>query len=200
MKLLYDLFPLILFFVAYKMYDIYVATGVAIVASFIQLTAFWVKNRRFETIHVVTLCLLVVFGGLTIILRDPVFIKWKTTIVNWIFCSVLFYSHFAKKRTVFEVITRAQVKLPAEVWRKLNLHWAIFFLFIGTLNLYVAFYFALDLDEARREEIWVNFKVFGVLGMTLVFLMFEFFIMMRFVKRYELDDLEEKRNDLDVEL
>ena len=81
----------------------------------------------------------------------------------------------------------------------LNLHWAIFFLFIGALNIYVAFYFALDLDEARREEIWVNFKVFGVLGMTLVFLMFEFFIMMRFVKRYELDDLEGKRNEFDVE-
>ena len=142
MKLLYDLFPLILFFCRHtKCTTFFVATGVAIVASFIQLTAFWVKNRRFETIHIVTLCLLVVFGGLTIIFRDPVFIKWKTTIVNWIFCSVLLYSHFAKKRTIFEFITRAQVKLPAEIWRMLNLHWAIFFLFIGALNLYVAFLF-----------------------------------------------------------
>ena len=185
MKLLFDLFPLILFFAAYKMYDIYVATGVAIAAAFIQVIVFWLKNRRFETMHVITLAALVLFGGLTIMLRDPVFIKWKTSIVYWILASIILFSQFVTKRTVVEVLMADKLPMPKVAARTFNLHWAIFAYAVGALNVYVAFYYGLDLDEARREEIWVNFKVFGVLVLTVIFMIFEIFLMMRIAKRYE---------------
>ncbi len=173
MKFLYDLFPLILFFAAYKIYDIFVATGVAIASSFVQIGLFWWKNRRFETLHVITLGALVVFGGLTLLLRDPVFIKWKTTIVYWIIGGAVLYSQFFTKQTAFEWLAgnNAKVQLPSSVWRNINLNWGLFSIFIGFLNIYVAFYYGLDLPEAQREEIWVNFKVFGVLALTLIFML-----------------------------
>lgn len=182
MKFLFDLFPVLVFFAAYKAFDIFVATAAAIGASFVQLAAFWLKYRRFETMHVVTLCALVVFGGMTIALRDPVFIKWKTTIVNWIFAAVLLYSQFYTKRTVMEILLGSKLHLPAKAWRSMNFNWGVFFLIVGALNIYVAFYFALDLDAARREEIWVNFKVFGVIGMTFAFMIFQMFRIMRYIK------------------
>lgn len=180
MKFLYDIFPLVLFFIAYKMYDIFVATMVAIVASVIQVSYFWFKHKRFETIHLVTLGAIVVFGGLTVILRDPVFIKWKTTIVNWIFATVILYSQFFTKRTVLEILLGSKVEMRPEGWRSTNLSWGLFFLFVGALNIYVAFYYGLDLDEARREEIWVNFKVFGVIGLTIIFVILQVFNMARY--------------------
>ena len=185
MKFLFDLLPLILFFAAYKMYDIYVATGVAIAASFVQIAGFWLKHRKFETMHVVTLGALVVFGGMTIFLRDPLFIKWKTTIVNWIFAAVIIYSQFFTKRSVSEVLfgDKAQIQLPRKAWRIFNMNWGIFFLFVGALNIYVAFYYGLHLDESVREEIWVNFKVFGVIGLTLAFTFVQILVMARMAKR-----------------
>ena len=173
MKFLFDLFPLFLFFAAYKIYDIFVATGVAIAASFVQLSLSWWKNKKFETLHLITLGALVVFGGLTLLLRDPVFIKWKTTIVYWIIGSAVLYSQFFTKKTAFEWLAgaNAKIQLPTSVWRNINLYWGVFSIFVGFLNIYVAFYFGLDLPEARREEIWVNFKVFGVLGLTFAFML-----------------------------
>ena len=185
MKLLFDLFPLILFFVAYKMYDIYVATGVAIAASFVQMVAFWLKYRRFEKMHVITLAALVVFGGLTILLRDPVFIKWKTTIVYWILGSIILFSQFVTKRTVVEALMADKIQLPKQAVRMFNLHWAVFAYAVGALNIYVAFYYGLELDEARREEIWVNFKVFGVLILTAIFMFIEIFLMARIASKDE---------------
>lgn len=173
MKFLFDLFPLILFFAAYKLYDIFVATGVAIAASFVQLSVSWWKNKKFETLHLITLGALVVFGGLTLLLRDPVFIKWKTTIVYWIIGSAVLYSQFFTKKTAFEWLAgmNDKIQLPISVWRNINLYWGIFSIFVGFLNIYVAFYYGLDLPEARREEIWVNFKVFGVLGLSFAFML-----------------------------
>ena len=92
MQLLFDFFPLLLFFAAYKWYGIFVATGVAIVASIIQVSVHWLRNRRFETAHLTTLGVIVVFGGLTLIFRDDTFIKWKPTIVNWLFAAIVLAS------------------------------------------------------------------------------------------------------------
>ncbi len=192
MKFLYDLFPLILFFISYKLYDIYVATGVAIVSSFVQISAFWLYTKRFEKIQVVTLILLIVFGGLTILLRDPLFIKWKTTIVNWLLAAVFFLTQFGTKRTVFEMIGDSKVALPKHIWKSMNLHWAWFFTFIGALNIYVAFYYRPDLSEVVREEVWVNFKVFGVLGLTFVFLILQMILISRKLSNEDKAALEQK--------
>ncbi|OGI41951.1 MAG: septation protein A [Candidatus Muproteobacteria bacterium RBG_16_64_11] len=169
MKFLFDLFPLLLFFAAFKLFDIYIATGVAIVASFAQVGIFWLKHRRFETIHLITLAVIVIFGGLTLALRDDTFIRWKPTIVYWLLGALILGSHMIGKKTAIEHLLGAKIKLPARVWSQYNLSWGVFFLLMGALNIYVAFYYGLDLDDTERREIWVNFKVFGLLGLTLAF-------------------------------
>lgn len=181
MKFLYDLFPLLLFFAAFKLYDIYVATAVAIVASFVQVGAFWLRHRRFETMHLVTLAVIVVFGGLTLILRDDTFIKWKPTLVYWILAALVLGSQMVGKKTAIERLLGKQLTLPAHVWARQNLAWGIFFLALGALNIYVAFYYAPELDAVARQDIWVKFKVFGLLGLTLVFTLFQALLMARHV-------------------
>jgi intracellular septation protein len=183
MKLFFDLFPLLLFFAAYKFYDIYVATAVAIVASVVQLAVHYARKRNFEATQVVTAIVIVVFGGLTIFLRDNTFIMWKPTIVNWVFAAIVLGSQFVGQQTVIQRLMGAQVELPAPVWRRLNLSWGVFFLIAGALNLYVAFYFAPELDAATREQIWVNFKVWGLLGLTFVFVIAQAFYMARYASR-----------------
>ncbi len=169
MKFLYDLFPLLLFFAAFKFFDIYVATAVAIVASFLQTGLFWLRHRRFETMHLVTLAVIAVFGGLTLALHDDTFIKWKPTLVYWILSALLLASQWFGSKTAIERMMSAQIALPEPVWKRLNLSWGIFFLLLGAANLYVAFFYGLDLDADTRRGIWVNFKVFGLLGLTLLF-------------------------------
>ncbi|HEU5338264.1 MAG TPA: septation protein A [Sulfuricaulis sp.] len=182
MKFLYDLFPLLLFFAAFKLYDIYIATAVAIVASFLQVGLFWAKHRRFETMHVVTLGVIAVFGGMTLLLHDDTFIKWKPTLVYWILSALVLASQWFGKKTVIERMMSSQIALPETIWKRLNLIWGLFFAVLGAINLYVAFYYALGLDAATRQEIWVNFKVFGLLGITLVFVVVQAFFMARHIQ------------------
>ncbi len=169
MKLLYDLFPLLVFFAVFKLYGIYPATAAGIAASALQVAAYWLRHRRFETLHLFTLGAITVLGGLTLALQDERFIKWKPTLVNWVFAAVVLGSHGWGRRPIMERLLAAQMRLPPPVWRRLNLSWGIFFLLAGALNLYVAFWFGPDLDADLRREIWVNFKVFGLLGLTLAF-------------------------------
>lgn len=169
MKLLADFFPLILFFVAFRVFDIYVATGVAIVASVAQVSWFYAKNRRIEPAHGITLVVILLFGGLTLALRDETFIKWKPTIVNWVFAVVVLGSHFFGKKPAIQRLLGAQMPLPDPVWRRLNLSWGVFFLVLGALNVYVAFYYGADLDPETQTSHWVTFKVVGMTVLTLVF-------------------------------
>ncbi len=177
MKFLFDLFPIILFFAAYKMYDIYVATAVAIGAAFVQTGLFWMKNRRFEKMHVITLAILIVFGGLTLALRDPVFIKWKPTVVNWLFAGVFIGARLFSKTTLIERMMGHAISVPPAVWQRLNWAWVLFFIFIGIVNLYVAFNYS--------ESAWVNFKLFGMMGMTLVFVFGQAFYLGRYMETKE---------------
>lgn len=181
MKLFYDLFPLLLFFAAFKLYDIYVATAVAIIASIIQVGGLWLARRRFETMPLVTLGVLVVFGGLTLALHDDTFIKWKPTIVYWVLGVLVLGSHWVGPRTLIERLLSEQISLPSAIWWRQNLSWGLFFLALGALNLYVAFFYRPDLAAAQRQAIWVNFKVFGLLGLTLVFLLVQGALMARHV-------------------
>jgi intracellular septation protein len=183
MKFLYDLFPLLLFFAAFKFYDIYVATAVAIAASFLQTGLFWLKHRRFETMHLITLAVIAVFGGLTLVLHDDTFIKWKPTLVYWILAALLLASQWFGKKTIIERMMSAQVALPAPVWKRLNLSWGIFFAVLGAVNIYVAFFYGLELDADTRRGIWVNFKVFGLLGLTLLFVVGQAFFMARHMQQ-----------------
>lgn len=187
MKLLLDFFPIVLFFAAYKLgpaftpadypwlkeNPIYLATVVAIIASVLQVAYTWVKNRKVENMHLISLVLIVVFGGATLYLRDPQFIKWKPTVLNWLFGVVFLGSHVIGKKTVIERMLGAQLELPPPVWSRLNLAWAAFFIVIGAINLYVAFSGHFD------EQAWVNFKLFGMLGLTFLFVILQSFYLSR---------------------
>jgi intracellular septation protein len=162
MQLLFDLLPVVLFFVAYKLTDIYVATGVLIVGVLAQTLFSWVKHKKVSPMLLTSAVLVLFFGGLTLLVHDAMFIKWKPTIVNWLFAAAFLASQFVKGPTIVQRLMGQQMKLePESLWTRLNLMWVAFFLFVGALNLYVAFNYS--------ESTWVNFKLFGLMGLTLVF-------------------------------
>ena len=171
MKLLSDLFPVIVFFVAYQLYDIYVATQVAIAASALQVAYTKVRYGGVETAQWVTLVLLVLFGGLTLALRDPLFIKWKPTVVNWLFAAAFLLSQIFMQRGLLQRMMDHAITLPDEAWKRLNIAWVLFFFVMGIVNLYVAYNYS--------EETWVNFKLFGFLGLTLAFMLAQGFYLAR---------------------
>jgi intracellular septation protein len=174
MKLLFDFLPILLFFIAYKLADIYVATGVLIVVTLAQVGWIWLRQRRVEKIPLFTAALVLVLGGATLLLHDPVFVKWKPTVVNWLFAVAFLGSRFIGRKTLLERMMGGQLELPSPVWVKLTLAWAIFFLVMGLANLYVAYTF--------DENTWVNFKLFGMLGLTLVFVLAQALYMSRHLK------------------
>ena len=161
MKLLFDLFPVIVFFAAFKLADIYVATAAAIAATFLQVG--WLKLRRkpIDTMLWASLGLIVIFGGATLLLQDETFIKWKPTVLYWLFAVVLAGAALFFRRNLIRTMFAAQVDLPDPVWTKLNWSWVGFFAFMGAANLYVALSFPTDF--------WVNFKLFGGTGLMLLF-------------------------------
>ena len=172
-KFLFDFFPIVLFFIAYKSYDLYVATAVVIAATFVQVTYSWFKFRKVETMQWVTLGLMTVMGGATLYLQDEQFIKWKLTIIEWLFAVVLLGSHFIGKKTIIEKMMGASLELPKNIWTILNAVWALFFFTVGAVNIYVMFNFS--------TEDWVNFKTFGVPIMMAVFIVLQMVFMYKYI-------------------
>lgn len=169
MKFLVDFFPLLLFFVALKFWGIYIATAAAIAASLVQVGWFYHRHGRAEVVHIVTLAVILVFGGLTLWLQDDTFIKLKPTIVNAIFAAILLGTHWFGKKTAIEHLMGSQLDLPPPVWRGMNLSWALFLLLLAAANIYVAFYYGRDLAPEVQIEHWATFKVFGLTGAILIF-------------------------------
>lgn len=162
-KFLFDLFPLILFFVAYRLADIYVATAVAIAAAVLQIL--WIKLTRkpIETMHWVNFAVIVFFGGATLWLQNEAFIKWKPTVLYWLFGAVLLFSKYVLDKNLMQKLLGTKISMPDVAWNKLNLSWALFFMVAGGLNLFVAF------SGLFSESQWVNFKVFGLMALLIVF-------------------------------
>ena len=192
MKFLYDFFPVVLFFVAYKTYDIFIATGVIIIASLIQVGFSWMKHRKIEKMHIVTLVLVLVLGGATILLHDENFIKWKPTVVNWLFAAVFLGSHFIGKRTIIQRMLDSNISLPSPIWPRLNMLWTGFFIIMGVANLYVAFYFAPELTAQERTDLWVDFKLFGMMGLTFVFVILQAIYLARYIQESDSDKIQEE--------
>ncbi len=165
MKLLFDFFPVALFFIAFKWQGIYFATGVAIAASLLQVIIHWLIHRHIEKMHVITLVMISVLGGATLIFRDPTFIQWKPTGIYWITALVFLVSQFFSKQTLIQKMMEANISLPTPIWRRLNLAWVVFFSIMGFVNLYVATNYNMDF--------WVNFKLFGGLGATFLFVILQ---------------------------
>jgi len=162
MKFLFDLFPVILFFIAFKFFGIYIATAVAIVATIAQIIYCKIRYGVVEKMLLVSGVIITVFGGATLLLKDPSFIQWKPTILYWIFSLGLLVSQFFFKKNPIRALMEKQISLPDPVWNKLNLAWAFLFVVLGFVNLYVAFNYS--------QDTWVNFKLFGITGIMFVFI------------------------------
>ena len=163
MKLLFDFLPVLLFFIAYKLYDIYVATAVIIITSILQVAWVWFRHHRVENMHLVTLVLVVVLGSATLLFHDEIFIKWKPTVVNWLFALAFLGSQFIGHKNLLQRMLESQIAVDTpDIWLRLNLIWVSFFTLMGLINLYVAFNFSTDT--------WVNFKLFGMMGLTMIFI------------------------------
>jgi len=159
-KFLFDLFPVVLFFVAFKIAGIYIATAVAIAATFAQVAWLKLRKRKIEPMLWASLAIIVVFGGATLFLQDETFIKWKPTVLYWLFAAVLGGAALLRRNLIRAMLSQ-HMQLPDPVWSRLNLAWIGFFALMGVLNLYVAYNYSTDL--------WVNFKLFGGMGLMLLF-------------------------------
>jgi len=174
MKFLFDVFPVVLFFVAFKLTDIYVATGVAIGATALQVAWLKLSGRRVDPMLWASLGIIGVFGGATLLLQDETFIKWKPTVLYWLFAAVLGASAYFFRKNLIRAMLGKQIELPEPVWGRLNLSWIGFFLVMGVLNLYVAYNFGTDF--------WVNFKLFGGIGLMVLFVVAQSFFLARHVE------------------
>ena len=199
MKFLIEFLPIILFFAAYKLYSliptpiiesvnalmpfslipgnesdsIYFATLVAIVISGITVLIHFLKHRTFNKNQTITFVLFLIFGGATLLLRDPTFIKWKPTVINLVFALIFLGSAFIGDKTLAQRFLGGAIEAPKSIWNKLNSAWIIFFVFIAAINLYIAYNFS--------EEIWVNFKLFGMMGLTIAFIIIQMIILSRYI-------------------
>lgn len=167
MQLLIDFLPVVAFFAAYKLSDIYVATVVLIVAVILQSAVQWVRKGKLNSMHLISAALVLVFGGLTLAIQDKIFIMWKPTVVNWLFACGFLASHLRAlggRPLVERLMTSVgtAIDLSARQWRQLNLMWVVYFAVMGIANLLVFRNF--------DESTWVDFKLFGMFGMTLLFI------------------------------
>ncbi|WP_417596777.1 septation protein A [Oceanospirillum sp.] len=175
MKLLLDFFPIAIFFGVYHYTkDMILATAVLIPATIIQIAISWFKTRKIEKMHVVTLVLIIVMGGATVLLQDKSFIQWKPTVVNWLFAGAFLGSYVIGKKPLIQRMMESQISLPVVQWNILNAYWIIFFLAMGAINIAVFTFYS--------EETWVNFKLFGMLGLTLAFIIIQGIWLTRHIK------------------
>ena len=177
MKLLLDFFPIILFFAAFKVWGIYVATAVAIVATIGQIGWLRYKTGKVEPMQWVSLGVIVLFGGATIVAHNDTFIKWKPTVLYWLMAGTLAAGQLIFRKNLLKVLMGSQMQLPESAWRATNWSWIVFFALMGVLNLWVAFNF--DLDT------WVNFKLFGGLGLMAAFVVAQAVYLGRYMKADE---------------
>ena len=161
-KFLFDLLPIILFFVAYKFYDIFTATAVAIIATLLKITYVFIKNKTVEKVLLFNGAMITILGGLTILLQDKMFIMWKPSIIYWCFSIALLFSNYVLNKNLVRMMLGKQVELKDRFWSVINLNTSIFFSLLGFINLYVAYNFS--------EDTWVNFKLFGLTGLLLVYM------------------------------
>jgi len=182
MKWLFDLFPVILFFVAYKLAGLYTATAVAIAATFVQIGWLRLRGRTVEPALWLSLGVIVVFGGATLLLDDEMFIKWKPTVLYLLFTVGLVVAQAVFGRNPMRVVMGRQITLPDPIWKWLNYAWAAFFALLAGLNIFVAQTFSTDA--------WVNFKLFGVTALMLVFVFAQALVLSRHAEEATATDEE----------
>jgi intracellular septation protein len=175
MQFILEYAPLILFFAAYKLKDIYFATGVAIVASVVAIAYAWFSTKKVSTMQWLSLSIIVLFGGATLLLHDETFIKWKPSALYGAFGLILLFGKLIMKRDWIAVIFKqGNIDAPAHVWTRVTWAWIVFFAFMTALNGYVATNYSLDT--------WVNFKVWWAMGLFLVFTIGNVFALAKYMQ------------------
>jgi intracellular septation protein len=177
MKFLFDFFPLLVFFAGYAFVDIFFATGAAMAATVLQVAWSWLKHRKVERLMWINFGAILFFGGLTLLLQDKRFIMIKPSIVYWIIASALLVSHYFFHKNPIKLMMEAHFDAPQGVWTQWLLNWVGFFSVLGVVNLLVAYGFS--------EDVWVKFKVFGTLALTLVLAFIQTFMLMRYAREQE---------------
>jgi intracellular septation protein len=178
MKFLFDLFPVILFVAAYMWTDsIYIATAVIIPASVAQVAYVWFRHRRIERMLLVSMVLVLILGGLTLFLQDERFIKWKPTVLYWLFAAVLALAPYVARKNIVRLMMDKGFSAPDRVWNTLNIAWVVFFVLMGLLNLYIAQNFSL--------AFWVQFKLWGLTGLMFAFIAAQVVVLYRYVDQPE---------------
>jgi intracellular septation protein len=180
MKLFLDFFPIILFFVAFKFAGIYVATAVAIAATLIQIGYLHLRHGKVEPMQWISLGVIVLFGGATLISHNDTFIKWKPTVLYWLMGGSLLLGQMVFRKNLIKSLMGTQLELPDAVWRVMNWSWTGFFALMGVLNLWVAFHY--DLNT------WVNFKLFGGIGLMVLFVVGQALFLGKYIKTDEASD------------
>lgn len=185
MKFLFDLFPVILFFGTYQIFPLFgpkqeamfYATGVVIAATFAQIVWVYLKHKKVDNMLWISFVIVLVFGGATLLLHDKTYIMWKPSVLYWCFAIVLLVSATWFDRNLIQAMMQKQMTAPKPVWDKLNLSWVAFFSIMGCVNLYVA--------KNYSESVWVNFKMFGTLGLMLVFVVAQSMLLSKYVEDKE---------------
>ena len=179
-KFLFDLSPVILFFITFKFFGIFTATAVAIAATVAQIIYSKIRYGKIEKMLLVSGVIISVLGGVTLLLHDKIYIMWKPTVLYWVIAATLIISNlFFKKNFIQQMMTK-MIDAPTAIWNKLNFAWAIFLVLLGFLNLYVAFNYT--------ENVWVNFKLFGVTSIMFIFIIGQTLAL----KKYLIEPVDDK--------
>lgn len=171
MKLLFDFFPIILFFVTFKFKGIFAATAVAMAVSALQIIWVYARHKKVEPMLWISLGVITVFGGATLLLHNEQFIKMKPTVLYWVFAAIILGSEAISGKNIVRSLMKTQVELTEAGWRTLNISWGVFFAVVGAVNLFVA--------RLCSTAVWVNFKLFGILGLMLVFVVIQALVLAR---------------------
>ena len=177
MKILLDFFPVIVFFVLYKIFGIYVGTAGLMISSVFQIVLLKIRYGKVEFMYKLSFVLIIVFGAVTLIFHNVMFLKWKITVLNWLLGIVFLGSQLFTKKSLIERMMAHQMQMPAKIWSKLNLMWGVYFLVVGSVNLYVMYHYS--------TADWVNFKLFGMLILTLIFVFIQTVYLILVMKKHK---------------
>lgn len=186
MSAVLEFFPIGLFFIVYQWTDIYTATATLMVTVVLQSLYLWFRHGRIPSAQLLTMGALLLFGGATLFFRDPRFIQWKPTIVYWLLALIFLGSHAIGDRVIIQRIMAKHLALPTNLWHALNKAWILYFIVSGTLNLYVAKQF--------DENTWVQFKLFGLMGLMILFLVAQSLYLSRYINDAPPDDGQPKKH------
>ncbi|QIW09580.1 septation protein A [Francisella sp. LA112445] len=174
-KMINDLLPAIVFFTVYKLYNIFFATAALIIVTLAQVVWEYITHRKVAKTQIIIAILVVIFGGATLYFHNEEFIKWKVSIINWLMGVGLIVTTYTMKETPMQKILKENIELEKHKWKELNNMWGAYFTVLGTLNLFVAYFFS--------TNVWMNFKLFGLLGITFVFLIIQSIYLSKHIKK-----------------